>query len=130
MIVSEIHIKTQYLNCCLTENGTRGFSRVCFRAAKLGEAAYTVESKQPALTRLGNSLRGSFLHHLSQSRAESVVAWLKSHGVERSRLSAKGYGPTRPIETNTTEEGRQTNRRVEFHIVGDTTLSSDSVEQP
>jgi OOP family OmpA-OmpF porin len=61
---------------------------------------------------------------LSQHRAESVVGWLAAHGIDSSRLSAAGFGPSRPIDSNSTEEGRQTNRRVEFHIVGETTTTS------
>jgi outer membrane protein OmpA-like peptidoglycan-associated protein len=51
---------------------------------------------------------------LSQKRAESVVAWLASHGIERSRLVSQGLGDTRPVGDNTTEEGRAKNRRVEL----------------
>jgi OOP family OmpA-OmpF porin len=53
---------------------------------------------------------------LSGRRAASVVAWLIRHGVEASRLSSEGFGMDRPIDTNETAEGRQNNRRVEFHI--------------
>jgi OOP family OmpA-OmpF porin len=50
---------------------------------------------------------------LSQQRAESVVDYLvKNFGIEGSRLSAKGYGSTRPIAYNNTPEGRQLNRRI------------------
>lgn len=54
---------------------------------------------------------------LSQSRSESVMKYLTTHGVEAARLEAHGYGPDKPIDTNDTDEGRQRNRRVEFHIV-------------
>lgn len=54
---------------------------------------------------------------LSQKRAESVVNYLIGKGIAASRLIAKGYGETQPIDTNDTEEGRQNNRRVEFKIV-------------
>jgi OOP family OmpA-OmpF porin len=50
---------------------------------------------------------------LSQQRAESVVNYLvEKFGIERSRLAAKGYGPTRRIAYNDTPEGRQKNRRI------------------
>lgn len=53
---------------------------------------------------------------LSGDRAAAVVTWLGAHGIDKSRLTSQGFGPDRPIETNTTEEGRRQNRRVEFHI--------------
>lgn len=53
---------------------------------------------------------------LSEARARAVSAWLVAHGVEGQRLSARGYGATRPIADNSTEEGRAKNRRVEFLI--------------
>jgi len=55
---------------------------------------------------------------LSQRRAEAVLKYLTGRGaIDESRLKAIGYGPFRPIATNTTEEGRALNRRVEFRIV-------------
>jgi outer membrane protein OmpA-like peptidoglycan-associated protein len=53
---------------------------------------------------------------LSQSRAESVMKYISSHGIAEDRLEAHGFGPSRPIAPNETEAGRQKNRRVEFHI--------------
>jgi OmpA-OmpF porin, OOP family len=53
---------------------------------------------------------------LSQQRAISVRAWLVARGVEAIRLSSAGFGPDRPIDSNETEQGRQSNRRVEFQI--------------
>ncbi len=54
---------------------------------------------------------------LSQQRTESVVNYLVSKGIQKSRLQAKGYGKSKPIATNDTEEGRSINRRVEFTII-------------
>ncbi|GAB4004656.1 hypothetical protein GCM10028808_02720 [Spirosoma migulaei] len=51
---------------------------------------------------------------LSQKRAEAVKAQLVSMGVDSDRLTAKGYGETKPIADNTTFEGKAQNRRVEF----------------
>lgn len=53
---------------------------------------------------------------LSQARAESVVEALVARGVPREMLSAAGYGPTRPIGENDSEEGRARNRRVQFVV--------------
>jgi outer membrane protein OmpA-like peptidoglycan-associated protein len=58
---------------------------------------------------------------LSQKRAEAVQAWLvKKGGVDKKRLTAKGFGQDKPLADNATDEGRTINRRVEFHI-GDKT---------
>ena len=54
---------------------------------------------------------------LSQARAESVVKYLNIKGISMSRLTAKGYGQTQPIVSNTTEAGRQQNRRVEMKVI-------------
>ncbi|MCB9780485.1 MAG: OmpA family protein [Alphaproteobacteria bacterium] len=54
---------------------------------------------------------------LSQERADSVRAYLIEKGVAPERLDAKGYGETKPIDTNRTDAGRANNRRVEFHIL-------------
>lgn len=52
---------------------------------------------------------------LSEARARAVVQWLKSEGIEASRLSAKGLGETQPRSGNDTDAGRALNRRVEVH---------------
>lgn len=51
---------------------------------------------------------------LSQERAEAVRTQLISMGIATARLTAKGYGKTKPIADNATWEGKATNRRVEF----------------
>ncbi len=54
---------------------------------------------------------------LSQARAQSVVDWLVQNGIEKDRLIAKGYGETKPVADNGTEEGRAKNRRVTFTVM-------------
>jgi len=54
---------------------------------------------------------------LSRERANAVMKWLVSFGLEKKRFEAKGLGAQNPIDSNATEEGRQNNRRVELHIV-------------
>ncbi len=51
---------------------------------------------------------------LSEARAKAVVAWLTQHGVAADRLTAKGYGKTKPVADNGSDEGRAKNRRVEI----------------
>jgi outer membrane protein OmpA-like peptidoglycan-associated protein len=54
---------------------------------------------------------------LSDSRSKSVVDYLISKGIAAGRLVAKGYGETKPMDTNDTDAGRQNNRRSEFKIL-------------
>lgn len=53
---------------------------------------------------------------LSQKRAQSVKAYLIQKGVAPKKIVAAGFGKSKPIATNTTEEGRAENRRVEFNL--------------
>ncbi len=54
---------------------------------------------------------------LSDSRSKSVVEYLIGKGISAGRLVAKGYGETKPIDTNDTDAGRQNNRRTDFKIL-------------
>jgi outer membrane protein OmpA-like peptidoglycan-associated protein len=54
---------------------------------------------------------------LSETRAQNVLNFLVSNGIPKSRLVAKGYGSTQPIDNNNTEAGRQNNRRTEFKVL-------------
>lgn len=53
---------------------------------------------------------------LSKDRATSVRDYLINHGIEKERLVSSGFGSQKPVGSNDTDEGRQRNRRVEFHI--------------
>ncbi len=55
--------------------------------------------------------------NLSQGRSQSVVNYLIDQGIESARLGAHGYGESKSIDTNDSEEGRANNRRVEFTVV-------------
>jgi OOP family OmpA-OmpF porin len=90
------------------------------------EAVRAVLEEHPEITQLAieghtdNVGKAQSNQALSQRRAESVRKWLTLHGIDRKRLSAAGFGATRPIDTNDTDAGREHNRRVEFHIGGGT----------
>ena len=53
---------------------------------------------------------------LSKKRAEAVVGYLTEAGIDGNRLSAEGYGETKPIASNDNDEGRAQNRRIEFLV--------------
>jgi cytochrome c oxidase subunit 2 len=55
---------------------------------------------------------------LSGARAAAVVKYLTDRGISAGRLRQKGYGDTRPLVANDTEENRAKNRRTEFTILG------------
>lgn len=59
----------------------------------------------------------SYNLELSRRRAEAVRRWLISWGIDPARMSSEGFGESRPIESNRSRQGRQDNRRVEFHIL-------------
>jgi outer membrane protein OmpA-like peptidoglycan-associated protein len=56
----------------------------------------------------------AFNEELSKRRAESVTKWLTEHGIDRDRLTAKGYGEAHPAGDNSSADGRGKNRRVEL----------------
>jgi len=65
------------------------------------------------------SSEGSTSHNLklSAERAAAVVEFLVNAGVDSNRLTSSGFGEGRPLQSNSTEAGRERNRRVEFVIV-------------
>jgi outer membrane protein OmpA-like peptidoglycan-associated protein len=54
---------------------------------------------------------------LSDERARSVMEYILSKGIATSRITSHGYGETKPVVANDTDENRQLNRRVEFTIL-------------
>lgn len=73
---------------------------------KLEIAGYTDNSGDPAHNQ-----------ELSQKRADAVKAYLISKGIDAARLTSRGFGQDSAIADNATPEGREKNRRVEFHFV-------------
>jgi len=64
-----------------------------------------------------NTGSDEFNNKLSLDRADAVKAYLLNAGIDGNRIKTKGYGKTKPKESNDTEEGRAVNRRVEFVIL-------------
>lgn len=101
---------------------------------ELNSAQLTPEATQ-ILRRVAEALRGEpnlraeiaghtdssgdagYNQRLSQERANSVLQFLVSTGIDASRLIARGYGEDRPIADNSTAQGRELNRRVEFNVL-------------
>jgi len=61
----------------------------------------------------------SFNQKLSQDRAKAVVDYLLAQEISPDRLTYVGYGFSKPVTDNSTEEGRQLNRRVEFKVLSE-----------
>lgn len=59
----------------------------------------------------------SYNERLSQQRAESVVNYLGTRSIKNSRMEAIGYGESKPVADNNTDEGRERNRRVELKVI-------------
>jgi len=66
---------------------------------------------------------------LSKRRADSVVAYLKAHGVAANRFSVKAFGETAPRFDNATKEGQAKNRRVEIGVSANEQMIQDAKAQ-
>jgi outer membrane protein OmpA-like peptidoglycan-associated protein len=60
-----------------------------------------------------------FNQALSEKRADAVMNYLVSQGLDSGTLSAQGFGMSNPVDDNSTAQGRQRNRRVEIVISGE-----------
>jgi OOP family OmpA-OmpF porin len=100
-----------------------GSDRILHQSDTILTAVLKIVEEHPNITKISieghtdNKGSAKYNKDLSRRRAASVRKWLVMHGVDDSRLTSIGYGFERPLSDNATEEGRQENRRVEFHIV-------------
>ncbi len=85
------------------------------RVVKLLKENPSIEIEMSAHTDSRGSDEYNF--KLSDNRARSVMEYIISQGIDPNRISSHGYGETKPVATNDTDEGRQLNRRVEFKIL-------------
>ena len=60
-----------------------------------------------------------FNQTLSEQRAYAVFLYMVDNGIDRGRLSASGYGSSQPRASNSSEEGRKKNRRIELRVLND-----------
>jgi len=110
----EIHEKIQF-----------DFDKATIKPASFGlmNEIATLITKNPQIKRLRvegfASSEGEAAHNLalSDQRAKAVMTYLTEHGISPAMLTAIGHGADRPIADNTTEQGREQNRRVEFLIL-------------
>jgi outer membrane protein OmpA-like peptidoglycan-associated protein len=70
-----------------------------------------------------------FNEQLSWNRAQAVVNFLKHEDVARDRLAAQGFADTQPKASNTTEEGRRLNRRVDIEITANERLKREAAAE-
>jgi outer membrane protein OmpA-like peptidoglycan-associated protein len=89
-------------------------------AAILNEAASTLSGVRGITVEIGghtdNIDTDEHNRALSQQRSDAVRNYLSNHGVPANILTAVGYGASRPIADNATDDGRQKNRRIEFSV--------------
>jgi hypothetical protein len=86
------------------------------RASKLKAELVDKQGKLDEERRKAEQLRAEAEKKFSEARAENVMKFLIEQGVTGGRLKAIGYGLTKPIADNSTEEGRRKNRRVDLII--------------
>jgi OOP family OmpA-OmpF porin len=79
-------------------------------AKRCPEARFEVAGHTDAIGDLTSNMA------LSTQRAQAVIAHLVALGLNAKQFSAKGYGPSQPLSSNDTEEGRTKNRRIEFKL--------------
>lgn len=71
----------------------------------------------------------SYNEDLSERRSSSVASYLKTKGIDSSRLNTKGFGEEAPGYDNSTDEGKAMNRRVDFLITANEKMKADAKKQ-
>ena len=95
----------------LVEKQTQNGREQCFELKANGGDTYTLVPGQKGRNNVGAAGANQTL---SEERAKAVVAVLVARGIGADRLSASGFGQTKPVADNATEGGRAQNRRVEL----------------
>ena len=96
----------------LTQDGSEALDKVIQQLKENDEVRISIQAHTDNRGPAADNME------LSRKRAETVVRYLKDiGGVDLGRMSAIGYGESRPVQSNSTEAGRLANRRVEIKIV-------------
>lgn len=103
-------ITFEFNSARLTTNAQRLMENVVSFLRSDPEARITISGHTDSIGSEAYNLK------LSRDRANEVRDYLVGYGIDASRLTALGFGKARPIASNDTEIGRETNRRVEFRI--------------
>ena len=89
--------------------------------ASLEEAYKTLADHPRMVVEIGghtdNAGKAKANENLSKRRADAVKGYIVAKGIDAARISTRGYGPSKPVASNKTEEGRARNRRIEFKIL-------------
>lgn len=108
--------KSAYLEKISFDLGETQLSRNSYK--KLDDLVKTFRNDMTAYFEIAghtdNTGPEDFNDFLSRERAQAVAKYLETHGISHDRFIVKGYGSTKPIDTNTTNEGRANNRRVDI----------------
>ena len=104
----------------LSPNGKQALNQYVPRLQSLQNAKVVVYGYTDNLP-VGPALQRSGIANnidLSSRRADNVVAYFESQGVNPNMISAKGFGDTHPVASNDTPDGRAKNRRIEIVLEG------------
>jgi chemotaxis protein MotB len=104
----------------LSANGKQALNQYVPKLQNLQNAKVVVYGYTDNLA-VGPALQRSGIANnidLSSRRADNVVAYLESQGIDPNTISAKGFGDTHPVASNQTPDGRAKNRRIEIVLEG------------
>lgn len=108
---AEVQIKFEPSSATITQEAQPTMDRLAEILLKCGPLRLEIQGHTDSQGRESMNLT------LSQSRAEAVIEELMNRRILVSSIVAKGYGEAQPIADNETEEGREANRRIEFHLI-------------
>lgn len=105
-----IYFNTNAQSVNLTQQQRVDFGDMMYYLDRVSGSKLSIGGHTDNVGDAGNNRR------LSRKRAEFVQTYLKGNGVNTGRMAASGFGDTKPIEDNSTDDGRAKNRRVEITL--------------